>query len=71
MRRRDSRIFQTFADRLRAAFPASARIFEEMAMGKSVRIASTLYDAYRERFGEHLPPTGTERSQLRDGAKAS
>ncbi|MFI5015573.1 MAG: iron exporter MbfA [Hyphomicrobiales bacterium] len=55
----DSRIYQTFAEKLRKEFPASARIFDEMAEEERSH-RSTLYDAYRERFGEHLPPIRRE-----------
>ncbi|MBV9568069.1 MAG: rubrerythrin, partial [Hyphomicrobiales bacterium] len=55
----DSRIYQTFAEKLRATFPASARVFDEMAEEERSH-RSTLYDVYRERFGEHLPPIRRE-----------
>ncbi len=55
----DSRIFQSFADRLRPEFPASAAVFDEMAEEERGHRAS-LYDAYRARFGEHLPPIRRE-----------
>jgi rubrerythrin len=55
----DSRIYQTFAEKLRETFPASARVFEEMAEEERSH-RSTLYDAYRGRFGEHLPPIRRE-----------
>jgi erythrin-vacuolar iron transport family protein len=55
----DSRIYQTFAGKLRNSFPASARVFEEMAEEERVHRAS-LYDVFRERFGEHLPPIRRE-----------
>ena len=55
----DSRIYQSFAGKLRNSFPASARVFEEMAEEERAHRAS-LYDVYRERFGEHLPPIRRE-----------
>jgi rubrerythrin len=55
----DSRIYQTFAERLRKDFPASAKVFDEMAEEERSH-RSTLYDAYRQRFGEHLPPIRRE-----------
>jgi rubrerythrin len=55
----DSRIYQTFAEKLRKVFPASARVFDEMAEEERSH-RSTLYDAFRERFGEHLPPIRRE-----------
>ena len=55
----DSRIYQTFAEKIRKAFPNSARVFDEMAEEERTH-RSTLYDAYRSRFGEHLPPIRRE-----------
>src|SRR6516164_11125652 len=55
----DSRIYQTFAEKLRGNFPASAKVFDEMAEEERSH-RSTLYDAYRQRFGEHLPPIRRE-----------
>ena len=55
----DSRIYQTFAGKLRDQLPASARVFDEMAEEERSHRAS-LYDAYRARFGEHLPPIRRE-----------
>jgi rubrerythrin len=55
----DSRIYQTFAEKLREQFPASATVFDDMASEERSH-RSTLYDAYRERFGEHLPPIRRE-----------
>jgi erythrin-vacuolar iron transport family protein len=51
----DSRIYQHFADTLRADYPASAEIFDAMATEEREH-RNWLYQAYRERFGEHLPP---------------
>src|ERR1700730_12485538 len=55
----DSRIYQTFAEKLRTQFPASATVFDDMAADERSH-RSTLYDAFRERFGEHLPPIRRE-----------
>src|SRR5215212_8938378 len=55
----DSRIYQSFADRLRPDFEASAGIFDEMAEEERGH-RDSLYDLYRERFGEHLPPIRRE-----------
>lgn len=50
----DSRIYLGFADGLRENFPASAKVFEEMA-AEEVRHRTMLYDLYRQKFGEYLP----------------
>ena len=50
----DSRIYRGFAEGLRAPFPASAKVFDEMA-DEEVRHRTMLYDLYREKFGEYLP----------------
>ena len=50
----DSRIYRGFAEGLRAQFPASARVFDEMAE-EEVRHRTMLFDLYREKFGEYLP----------------
>jgi len=50
----DSRIYRGFAEGLRAQFPASAAVFEEMAE-EEVRHRSMLFDLYRTKFGEYLP----------------
>jgi erythrin-vacuolar iron transport family protein len=55
----DSRIYQDFADRLRSDFPASAELFDDMAEEERGHRAS-LYDLFRARFGEHLPPIRRE-----------
>ena len=49
----DARIFGDFADGLRAEFPATAKIFEEMQAEESEHRAS-LFDLYQKRFGEHI-----------------
>src|SRR5262249_28979198 len=50
----DSRIYRGFAEGLRAQFPASARVFDEMAE-EEVRHRTMLFDLYRSKFGEYLP----------------
>ena len=50
----DSRIYRGFAEGLRAQYPASAKVFEEMAE-EEARHRSMLFDLYREKFGEYLP----------------
>jgi rubrerythrin len=50
----DGRIYGDFADGLRHTYPDTARIFDEMRREESQRRAS-LIEAYRDRFGEHLP----------------
>ncbi len=55
----DSRIYQSFADRLRTDFPASAQLFDDMAEEERGH-RNSLYDLFRTRFGEHLPPIRRE-----------
>ena len=50
----DSRIYRGFAEGLRAQFPASAKVFDEMAE-EEAHHRSMLFDLYREKFGEYLP----------------
>ena len=50
----DARIYRDFVERLRDDFPASAKIFEEMAEEENGH-RQMLIDLYRERFGEHIP----------------
>jgi len=50
----DSRIYRNFAEGLRANYPASAKMFDEMA-DEEVRHRTMLYDLYRGKFGEFLP----------------
>ncbi len=50
----DSRIYQTFAEQTREHFPASTRIFEDMAAEERGH-RDSLYELFRSRFGEHLP----------------
>jgi erythrin-vacuolar iron transport family protein len=50
----DSRIYRGFAEGLRESFPASAKVFDEMA-DEEVRHRNMLFDLYRSKFGEYLP----------------
>ena len=50
----DSRIYRGFSEGLREAFPASAKVFDEMAE-EEVRHRTMLYDMYRSKFGDYLP----------------
>jgi rubrerythrin len=50
----DSRIYRGFADGLRDTYPASAKVFDEMAE-EEVKHRTMLFDLYREKFGEYLP----------------
>ena len=50
----DSRIYRDFAEKIRKDFPASEKIFDEMA-DEEVRHRTMLFDLYRGRFGDYLP----------------
>jgi rubrerythrin len=50
----DSRIYRGFAEGLREKYPASAKVFDEMA-DEEVRHRTMLFDLYRSKFGEYLP----------------
>ena len=50
----DSRIYGDFAEGLRETYPASARMLEEMQQQESEHRRS-LFEIYRQRFGEHIP----------------
>jgi rubrerythrin len=50
----DSRIYRGFAEGLREQYPASAKMFDEMAE-EEVRHRTWLFDLYREKFGDYLP----------------
>jgi rubrerythrin len=50
----DSRIYRGFAEGLRGEFPASAKVFDEMA-DEEVRHRTVLFDLYSQKFGEYLP----------------
>lgn len=50
----DGRVYADFAERLRADFPATAKVFEQMR-DEEVDHRRKLIDLYRERFGDHIP----------------
>jgi rubrerythrin len=50
----DGRIYNDVAERLREEFPASAKVFSEMALEESGH-RQQLLELYREKFGEHIP----------------
>ena len=50
----DSRIYRGFAEGLREQFPASAKVFDEMA-DEEVHHRTMLFDLYRKKFGDYLP----------------
>jgi erythrin-vacuolar iron transport family protein len=50
----DSRIYRDFAEGMRTQYPASAKVFDEMAE-EEVHHRSMLFDLYRSKFGEYLP----------------
>ena len=50
----DSRIYRGFAEGLREKYPASAKVFDEMAE-EEVRHRTMLFELYRSKFGEYLP----------------
>lgn len=51
----DSRIYLTFAEDLDERYPASAKVFREMAEEENSH-RRRLLDLYEKRFGAHLPP---------------
>lgn len=59
----DSRIYQAFAETCGTEFPASAKLFTDMAEEERGH-RTMLFDLYRQRFGEHLPPV--RREDVRD-----
>ncbi|HEX8376091.1 MAG TPA: ferritin family protein [Geminicoccaceae bacterium] len=50
----DGRIYRDYAAGMRDEYPASARVFEEMAEEESGH-RRMLIDLFREKFGEHIP----------------
>jgi erythrin-vacuolar iron transport family protein len=50
----DSRIFADFAEGLRENYPASARVFTDMAAEENEH-RRMLLDLYNEKFGDHIP----------------
>ena len=55
----DSRIYMTFAEDLKERYPASAKVFEEMAEEEQGH-RHRLLDLYQKRYGSHLPPIRRE-----------
>jgi rubrerythrin len=55
----DSRIYMTFAEDLEERYPASAKVFREMAEEEGEH-RHMLLDLYQRRFGPHLPPIRRE-----------
>ena len=55
----DGRIYMTFAEDLAERYPASAKLFEQMAE-EETRHRHMLLELYQKRFGEHLPPIRRE-----------
>jgi rubrerythrin len=50
----DNKIYPGFAEGLREQYPASAKVFDEMA-DEEVRYRTMLFDFYRSKFGDFLP----------------
>ena len=50
----DGRIYADIADRLREAYPATAKIFEDMSVEENDHRRS-LIDLYADKFGQHIP----------------
>lgn len=50
----DSRTYGEFAQRLREAYPATARVLEEM-QAEELEHRRQLFELYRSRFGNHIP----------------
>src|SRR5260370_36104359 len=50
----DARIYGDVAEGLRADFPASAAVFDEMR-AEELEHRRRLFELYRSRFGEHIP----------------
>ena len=50
----DSHIYRDFADSLREDFPATAELFNKMAVEEDGH-RHRLTEMYRRRFGEHIP----------------
>jgi len=50
----DSRIYRSFADRLRSAYPETAEMYDKMAL-EEINHRDMLLDLHRKKFGEFLP----------------
>src|SRR6266702_8877075 len=55
----DGRIYGEFADALRESYPATAEMFEEMRV-EEVGHRDRLFEEFRGRFGEQIPPIRRE-----------
>src|SRR5260370_1818475 len=55
----DGRIYGEFADALRESYPAAADMFEEMRVEEAGH-RDRLFEQFRERFGEQIPPIRRE-----------
>ncbi len=55
----DGRIYGEFADALRESYPATADMFEEMRVEEAGH-RDRLFEQFRVRFGEHIPPIRRE-----------
>jgi rubrerythrin len=55
----DGRIYGEFADALRESYPATADMFEEMRVEEAGH-RDRLFQEFRGRFGEHIPPIRRE-----------
>ena len=55
----DGRIYGEFADALRESYPATADMFEEMRVEEAGH-RDRLFEQFRGRFGEHIPPIRRE-----------
>ncbi len=55
----DAQIYRTFADFLRDDFPASAKVFDGMALEEDEH-RRRLFDIYQDRFGTTIPPIRRE-----------
>jgi rubrerythrin len=55
----DGRIYGEFADALRESYPATADMFEEMRLEEAGH-RDRLFEQFRERFGEQIPPIRRE-----------
>jgi erythrin-vacuolar iron transport family protein len=54
LEKEDERIYADYAEGLRAAFPASAAVFDGMRAEEATH-RHRLLELYRQRFGDHIP----------------
>ena len=50
----DNRIYRSFADRLRSAYPETAEMYDKMAR-EEMNHRDMLLDLHRKKFGDFLP----------------